>query len=53
MEHLLFCKKHEKPVAEDTSLVLCYNYHKNQTTPMPKVIRQSIAQLEERVFEIN
>ena len=53
MEHLLVREKHEKPVAEGNSIVVCYNYQKNQTTPIPKAIRQSIEKLEERVFEIN
>ena len=53
MENLLVSEQYPEPVAEGTSVVVCYDYKKNQSTRIPEVIRLSIEKLEDRVFEID
>ncbi len=50
MEHQLISEKHQKPVAEGTSVVVCYNYQTGQSTEIPEIFRKSIEKLENRVF---
>ena len=50
MEYLIVSEQHPETVAEGTSVVICYNYQKKQTTQIPAVIHHAVEKLEGREF---